>query len=96
MGEPRTKQRAENLKPFSDQPLRKMHGVRAPSVPLHEPYGDPVFHGVNPTWFAMPLPPSSKGPIRAAQARGNKGIDGYPGAQPPEFAKAVRPPRRSK
>lgn len=55
---------AKSLKPSDGQPLRKRNG-------------EPVWHGVTGNRFARPLPPESKGPIRAREVYKKKGIDGY-------------------
>lgn len=61
----RAKDRAAGLSPYPDQPIRKPNGER-------------VFHGIGGTpRFAVPLPATSRGPIRSREARAAKGLPGY-------------------
>jgi hypothetical protein len=78
MGVERTRSRAMNLKPFDGQPIRKScGGGHALGTFPQKACGDPVWHGVSPRRGAFPLPKSVKGPVRAREARRQKGADGY-------------------
>lgn len=70
----------DKLKPKTHDPLNVPHVKKAPATSS----GD-TFPSYNPerykpgigNRFAFPLPASSKGPIRAREARKQKGIAGY-------------------
>jgi hypothetical protein len=83
MPDNRVKKRAEGLEPFKDQGIRK-----------YDRWGAPIWSGVQPTRFAMPLPERIKGPAnhQGAKIRAEKGLKGYKGTRPPGPLVPGRPP----
>jgi hypothetical protein len=82
MAENRVKKLAEGLAPFKGQEMTK-----------YDRWGAKVWHGVQPTRFAMPLPDRIKGPANriGAKIRAEKGLMGYKGTRPPGPLRPARP-----
>ena len=78
------RKKAESLKPFKGQEMRRWdarpNDDRFGSGPIapENQKGARVWHGlVGAQRTGLPLPSTSKGPIRAREARRKKEIDGY-------------------
>ncbi len=68
-----------NMAPNEGVPLRSNPRLNPPKI-ASEPFphtGEPVFHNFPGPRHAFPLPPESKGPIRARATRRKKIGDGY-------------------